>query len=95
MGQVVRNYLQKSTAMAVPELLRAASNFSGGWKWRSVAVLPERASRLQFVAVDRKFASEMAMDARSWRSDEPVVHGFELKCLADKDKPSRVNGGVC
>ena len=94
MGQVVGNYLQKSTATGVPELSGAASDASGGRNWGIVAVLPESSPRLDLVAADEVLALGKAKGTRSWRSDEPVVHGFALKCLTGRAMPSVSNGWI-
>ena len=94
MGQVVRNYLQKSTATGVPALSGVPNGASDGGKSALVAVLPESSPRLFLVAAHEKIALGKTKGTRSWRSDEPVIHGFALKCLTGRAMPSVSNGWI-
>lgn len=80
--------------MGVPGLSGASEDALGGRKSGIVAVLPEIFPRLVFVAAKREIALGKAKGTRSWRGDEPVVHGFALKCLTGRAVPSVVNGRI-
>lgn len=93
MGQLVGNYLRKSTAANVWNDFRTARVVAVGGERTAVVVLPEISPRLPFVAADADPTVDEMVFTPPRRSDEPVVHGFKLKCLADKIEPSVSSGG--
>lgn len=93
MGQLVGNYLRKSTVANGWGGFRAAIGVAVGVERTAVVVLPEISPKLPFVAADRDPSFGEVRGTPPRRSDEPVVHGFKLKCLADKAELSVSSGG--